>query len=351
MLKAHRRRPQTFALLLMPLLCLALVAAGREVPTTVELRQMVADKQFKRVLREVARAMQLKGDDAAAYDRGELLLIRADAQLGMRIEPAAAKAFRDAAEATAGSTDVRDTARAMSLLMSRSERLAYTPRTGDATGRPIDIVTDRKTALESLLADELAAYEPKVRAAKESKNIAAVLETVKGVEPVAGLERAVTGSTARTDEYRKGFVAQVETLLDDALVALDRSADDVEQRARALVAVPQEIKPGQPPPKTMKVKKTGLSPADDAALKGVMETCREVVSRNREVAQQLGAEPDRFRRASDFAIRLSDKAGAILRADYSGIQERPLDAGNADVQTPRAREHTSTPATPSAPAP
>ena len=335
----NRRRPIPVAAVLLLLLCPLLVAA-REVPTTAEIRQMVAEKQFKRVLREVARAMQLKGDDAVGYERGELLLLRADAQLGMRIEPAAAKSFRDAAEVVTSSADVRDTGRAMALLMSRSERLVYTPRTGDAVGREIDIVADRKAALAALLADEMAAFEPKVRAAKESKSIAAVLETVKAVEPVAALERAATGSTVRTDEYRNGFDAQVEALLDEALLQLDRNADAVEARARALVAAPQEIKPGQPPPKTMKVKKSGLSPADEAALKGVMETCREIVSRNREVAQQLGAEPNRFRRASDFAIRLSDKAGAILRADYSGITERPIDP-NAPT-TPTRREESGT---------
>ncbi|MDQ3440347.1 MAG: hypothetical protein M3478_08370 [Planctomycetota bacterium] len=327
------------AVLILLVMCPLLVAA-REVPSTAEIRQRVAEKQFKRVLREVARAMQLKGDDAAGHDRGELLLIRADAQLGMRIEPAAAKSYRDAAEAATSYADVRDTARAMSLLMSRSERLAYTPRTGDAVGREIDIVSDRKAALDALLADELATYEPKVRSAKEKKSIAEVLETVKAVEPIAAVERAATGSTNRTDEYRKGFVAQVETLLDDALVQLDRSADTVEERARALVAVPQEIRAGQPPPKTMKVKKTGLAPADEAALKAVMDTCREIVSRNREAAGQLGAEPDRFRRASDFAIRLSAKAGAILRADYSGITERPIDPNAAPAPTERVEQGT-----------
>ena len=346
-MKYRRSIPTVLVLLVM---CTLLVAA-REVPTTAEIRQMVAEKQYKRVLREVARAMQLKGDDAAAYDRGELLLLRADAQLGMRIEPSAAKSFRDAAEAVTSTADIRDTGRAMSLLMSRSERLVYTTRSADAPGREIDIVNDRKAALDALLADELAAYEPKIRAAKEKKSIAEVLEAVKGVEPIAAVERAATGSTRRTDEMRAGFVGQVEMLLDDALVQLDRRADDVETRARALIAVPQEVRAGQAAPKTMKVKKTGLSPTDEAALKGVMETCREIVSRNREVAQQLGAERDRFRRASDAAIRLADKAGAILRADYTGIQERPLDAGTADVQTPQVREHTSTPATPSAPPP
>ena len=97
----------------------------------------------------------------------------------------------------------------------------------------------------------------------------------------------------------------------------------------------QQQQQQQPPPRTMKVKKTGLSPADEAALKGVMETCREIVSRNREVAQQLGGELDRFRRASDSAIRLADKAGAILRADYSGITEQPIPQGGLPGPTKR----------------
>ena len=51
------------------LLCLLFIGA-KGVPTTDEIRQMLADKQYRRVLREVARAQALKGDDAAGYDRG-----------------------------------------------------------------------------------------------------------------------------------------------------------------------------------------------------------------------------------------------------------------------------------------
>lgn len=301
---------------------------------------MVAQKQYRRVLREIGRAMHLKGEEAVAYDRGELLLIRADTQLAMRIEPAAVKSYRDAAEA-ATNEEHRAMARAMALLVLRSERLAYAPRTGEAAGRPpIDIVADRAAALDALLADEMAIVEPKVRAAKESKQIADVLETVRVVEPVAFIERAATGATARTDAFMKEFVERIETLLDDALVALDRKASDIEAHALGLIAVPQEIRPGQPPPNTMKVKKRGLSPADEAALKQVMETCREIVSRNREVAMQLGAEPDEFQRASDFAIRLSSKAGAILRADYTGIQERSIEPNAPPAPAERVEQGT-----------
>ncbi len=319
---SHLRRCSTVVLLSLLAVCLV---AAREIPSADAMRGMVKDKQFKRALREVARAMQLKGDEATAYDRGALLLIRADAQLGMRIEPPAAKSFRDAAEA-ATSADDRATARAMSLLMSKSERLIYKAHSGEPAGREIDIVTDRQAALDALLADEMAAVAPRVRSTTEKKQIAAVLETGAALEPVAAVERAATGGTTRTDEIKSGLITQMETLLDDALIELDRKAVAIELNALGLIAVPQATQPGQPPPQTIRAKKRGLSLGDEAALKQVMETCGEIVSRHREVAIQLGAEPDRFRRAGDFAIRLSSKAGAILRADYTGIQERPADA-------------------------
>ncbi len=319
-----RHPRQSITVVLLPLLCLFLVAA-REIPSVEQMRGMVTDKQFKRVLREVARAMQLKGDEATAYDRGQLLLIRADAQLGMRIEPQAAKSFRDAAEAATRADD-RATARAMSLLMSKSERLIYKPHTGEPGGREIDIGADRQAALDALLADEMAAVEPRVRSTKEKKEIAALLEMAAALEPVAAVERAATGTTTRTDEIKGGLITAMETLLDDALIELDRKAVAIELNALGLIAVPQAAQPGQPPPQTIRAKKRGLSLGDEAVLKQVMETCGEVVSRHREVAMQLGAEPDRFRRAGDFAIRLSSKAGAILRADYTGIVERSADA-------------------------
>ncbi len=51
-----------FFTIVLAVLCSLLVAA-REIPSAEEIRGMVNDRQYKRVLREVARAMQLKGDD------------------------------------------------------------------------------------------------------------------------------------------------------------------------------------------------------------------------------------------------------------------------------------------------
>jgi hypothetical protein len=323
-----------------------LVVGAKGVPTTSEMRQMIDDKQYKRAMREIARAMAIKGDAAASYDRGELLLLRAEAQLGLRIEPAAAKSFRDAADVATTDED-RATARAMSLLMSKSNDLAYTPRTGDATDRTIDIVADRKSALAALLADETAALEPKARDAKDNKNIADVLEAAKAVTPVGDLEFAVTGSRKHAGELMSGFADQIGRLLDDTLIDLDHQADKIEESALAMVVIPPAALGPNNDPKIVKAKKRGLAPGDQGALKSIVDTCREIVSRNREVALQLGTDSDRFRSASDFAIRLSSKAGAILRADYSGIHEIPADKAPKPLGT---RTQTSPPP-PAAPEP
>ena len=326
--------------------CLLLVGATG-VPTTPQIRQMLADKQYKRVLREVARAMSLRGDDAVGYDRGELTLIRADAQLAMRIEPAAAKAYRDAAEA-ATRDEGRATARARAVLMSKSEHLEYTPVTGKGVGRAIDIVNDRKPALEALLADELATLGPTTRSSRDkSTTIPDVLDAAKALEPIGDLERVVTGSRKRVDAMMTAYADQVGTLLEAALVDLDRQADAIENTALTLVVLPPAALGGKVDPKVIKGKKRGLAPGDQGALKSIMDQCREIVSRNREVAMQLGAEADRFHSASDYAIRISAKASDILHADYSGIVERPRDKAG-DIQQPKVerRESSSSPQTP-----
>jgi hypothetical protein len=228
---------------------LSLLALGAKgVPTTDEIRQMLDDKQYKRVLREVARAMALKGDDAIGYDRGKLLLIRADAQLAMRQELSAAKSYREAADAATNADD-RSTARAAALLIARGDHLVYRPRTGERIGRDMDIVTERTPAFAALLADELSSLEPRVSAAKEKKSIAEVLETVKAIEPVADVEFVATGGRTRTDELRGSFVTRMETLLDEALVELDRQADAIEANAMGLIALPKAAKAGQAPAK------------------------------------------------------------------------------------------------------
>ncbi|MGB7156771.1 MAG: hypothetical protein WBD40_01815 [Tepidisphaeraceae bacterium] len=313
-----RHRP--FHLLAL-LLLLALVGA-KEVPSAPELRQMLMQKQYKSVLREVARAMAIKGDEAANYDRGELLLIRGEAQLGLRIEPGAAKSFRESAEA-AMDDDTRAQAQAMGLLLEKSEHLLYTPRTGEAMGREIHIVTDRKGAIDALLADELLAAAARIAAARTMKEIAPVMDVTRAVDQVAAVERAATGTSTKAGEFRKELASRIETLLDDALLAMEVRADKIESAALGLVVIPQApLPPGQPEPPA-KLKKRGITPGDEASLREIMDTCAEVVSRSREVAVQLGAEPDRFRRATDSAIRLSAKAGSILRASYAGVIEQP----------------------------
>src|SRR5687767_4551106 len=210
----RRRIRQLFTL---PLL-LAFLGA-RELPTTADLRTMLEGKQYKLVMREVARAMSVKRNDAAiAYDRGELLLIRGEAQLGLRAEPGAAKSFRDAVEA-AGSEPVRQAARSLGLLLDRADGLTYTPKTGDAAARRgIDIVADRKAALAALLADELAAAQSRVASAtKSAERVADVLEVAKSLEPLAALEQTTAGASPRTDELRTELASRVDGLLDKAL--------------------------------------------------------------------------------------------------------------------------------------
>jgi hypothetical protein len=200
-----------------------------------------------------------------------------------------------------------------------------------------------------LLADEFAAVEPKAQDAQGAKSIADVLEAAKAAAPVGQLELAVTGSRKRVDEMMNGFATQIGTLLDQTLLDLDRQADSIEQSAQTMMAIPPEALGGRQDPKFVKAKKRGLAPGDQGALRSIMDNCREVVSRNRDVALELGVDPDRFRSASDFAIRLSGKAGAILRADYSGIVDVPADQAPKHVAGKRTQ--TSSPGATAEPPP
>jgi len=313
-----RRRIHLLSLLLLPA-----VLGAKELPTTAELRTMLDAKQYKAVMREVARAMSVKGNDGAiAYDRGELLLIRGEAQLGLRAEPGAAKSFREAVEA-AENESTRRSAQTLGLLLDRAEGLTYTAKTGPAAARrEIDIVADRNAALAALLTDETAAAESRVASTKSADRIAEVLEVAKSLEPLAALEETVGGATNRTGEFRTELASRVDGLLDKALGDMDRRADKVEETARSLIAIPQEVPPGQPAPPA-RLKRRGVTRNDEAALREIMDGCREIVSRSRDVALQLGAEHDRFHDANNRAIRVSAKAGSIMRADYSGVVEEP----------------------------
>src|SRR5688572_23191763 len=123
-------------------------------PSPDELRQMFDARQYRDVVRHVVKLLQLKGEASAAYDRHEVLLLKAEAHLHLGDAEPAAKAFEEAA-AVAPDEAVAASARATALLARRAKQNVYVPKApssavGAGEGLSLLDPVARKLALRAL---------------------------------------------------------------------------------------------------------------------------------------------------------------------------------------------------------
>src|SRR5688572_12970222 len=159
--------------------------------------QMFAEGQYAALIEKVnARLAEAKRkkQKISVGEHFAILRHKGESHLRLKSQHQAIAAFKDAA-----ALEVADTYRAepaaMVLLLQRSKQFAYSPRTGASKGQPIDVLADRKRALEALLGDELEAVRPKV-AGKTPTALPQVLQMLEQTQNLRTIEMATTGGQA-----------------------------------------------------------------------------------------------------------------------------------------------------------
>lgn len=297
-------------------------------PTPEYIQQTFDEGAYEQTIEAVGRVLRLTGKAAKEYDRPALLQLKAESLLRIKAAEPAARAFGEAADATAD-PDERDRLRATQLLLKRSPGLTYTPKqrrgSGDASAAPgIDVVDPerRKAALAAQWADELARLEPVVKGAVLERELPPIAEAVKDVTAARPLESAATdGEGERTGEMLDGLnkrgLRLIAKRLDrtaDRVASIADSADQTFHVGYRYGSGRRASKPFGPQVRRSRVggapreirQRKGLTPAQKTELQELLGTCRAVAEAAREFAELSG-------KVSADAKTIINKAGTTAQ--------------------------------------
>ncbi len=211
-------------------------APARPTPETIQ--KMIDAQAYRPALQAIAQIMPPAPPTASAgspanADRYTLLMQRGECLLQLKDGATATIAYDQAAVA-APALDQNDAARAMSLLIRKSVRLVYTPRTGDPA--PLDLTKPdaRKRAMAALLADELPAAVKKVNDALAATTLPPILAVAPTLRDLHALESAGTGGDIQTTSLIQPLADRIYGLIDtdlnrvnEQVLAIQRSASRV----------------------------------------------------------------------------------------------------------------------------
>ena len=311
--------------------CVAFVIAGfahgqanEPLPSMQELQQLQTDKQWQPLLQKLQRVLALRGDAAKNYDRYALFMMKGEAQAQLKQPGPAASAFAEAAKEAQTDKNKAAVASATGLLIKRSQTFVYkrkSPTTQPSDPKEIDVLdpTKRKDGFAALAADELAALQPKVKAATSANNLKPVIELMKSMEDLRNAELAAEGNTSKSDSLLPPLAAHSKELSAKYVADQKRVVDDIEHKANQTIDVgPDRRGSYQGRSFERKFKKRGLTSPDQSALKSAMQACNEIATGDKEMADAFGADLGKpLLDVANDAKAVADKAETVLKADYT----------------------------------
>jgi hypothetical protein len=297
-------------------------------PTAAEVRQQVNDGQYRDALKSLLRVLELKGEPAAAYDRPEMLLLRAECQLQIRQTQAAKDTLDDAVREARGGHGVAPNpeglgkAMALSALVAKSPNMLYTPRsrTGPLAPKPIAILdrAARPAAYKALFEDSLTEVKARVAAAQGAVTMGPILDAAKALATLRALEKAGTNDEIQSKPLATALAASASVLLGNSVAAMNAAVDAIAAGANLVYAVPiQRVDPVSGVRAIDQItRRRGLVNDEPAQLRSLQQTCAQIVTACYDLHLALDA-TDPFAGIASDANTLAQKAGQVLTDDYS----------------------------------
>ena len=315
-------------------------AMPADLPTVEQLKAQLAEGKHQEVLKHVAKLLGLRGENAKAYDRYELLCLRGEAALRGKANSMAIEAFGQAARATT-EPEKQAVARATEVLIRRAKPLGYVPRVApqlapqgkvDAAAaaaataaraqvaQPIPIIeeADRKRAFAALFVDEFATVEPKVKAATKSNGLPPVIDAIKSIGDLRAIELAATESSAKTKGITADLGAHAHALISGTLKPMQQRVEECWTTASSAT-----VTDGSDGQRYRLPGMWGLNSTQQNDLKAIIATCEKV----QPVAAELASVTERSELIADaqMAQKLHARAIEVLTYDYpnSGRYNKP----------------------------
>jgi hypothetical protein len=304
--------------------------AGAQAPSSEEIHRLMGEKNYAQALQKITAGLALRGEAARAVNRYELLMLKGECHLRLKAGSYAAEAFAAAAKDPQASPPERAVAAGHEMLVRQAKGFAYTPRTPGADKSrpaPIDILDpeSRRRAFEALLADELAANESKVAAAKASRSLDPIVALFKPLAMMEGLERASTkdGDAPRVKALQAELTDRAKRDLADALRAVARRVGEIDKEASTFVEGFQDsqdpLTPYARPVRERVYKRKGLSDAQVNELRQANATCDRVPRVLPLLAEGLHAPDGAFDSFGDEAARIRRDVDRLLGEDFMRI--------------------------------
>jgi uncharacterized membrane protein YgcG len=314
-MKLHRHLLITLCLLA-PVSLFAAAPAPATQPSMDELQKMFDDKQYQPLLQQLNKLLSPKNEGklSADLDRTKLLMLKGESHLALKVAAQASSAFTDAAK-SAKDPKEKAQATAIAYLIKKSPSFTYTQQTGaGAKTNKIDILADRKGAMEALLADDLETMKPKVEAARDNaKTLPQVLNVVKMVEPISALETTLKGDAAESSKLLAGLDQRAAGLMTTALTDMDRQVASIRERANRTQEMQRDGR--------SYMVKVGITSADVKTLENVEQTAERIGQAADELAPLIHAEGGAFAQVQSGAQELMSRAREVRTENYQSAQQ------------------------------
>jgi hypothetical protein len=309
--------------------------AAAQAPSSEEIHRLMGEKNYAQALQKITAGLALRGGAARAVNRYELLMLKGECHLQLKASSYAVDAFAAAAKDPSASAPERAVAAGYETLVRQAKGFAYTPRVaagaaggaGKARPAPIDILDpeSRRRAFEALLADELAANEPKVAAAKASASLDPIAALFKPLWTMEGLERASTkdGGAPRVTALAGELTDRAKRILADALRGVAKRVGEIDKEANTFVETYQDVQdPFAVFPKPVRervYKRKGLTDGQVNELRQAIGTCDRIPRALPALAEGLHAPGQAFEPFADEAARIRKDADRLLATDFMRV--------------------------------
>ena len=317
--------------------------------SAADAQKLLDDGNFNGAVTAASHLLALSGQAAGGIDKGQVYAIKGEAQLHLKQYALASESYDKAAKA-GGDPAVAAVDAATAVLAKRVRNGTYTPRQPGSDGAkipPVDVLTPdgRKAAFAALFTDELAAAEPKLKAAQTAKTVPQLLAAASLANGLRSLEQVATGSDEKTKAEVTAVAAHAHDLLATALQTAAQRVADIRRAADAVIPDYNNRNLNGQATMPQRPLKVGLTSRNVSELKDIQNTCQQIGPAAdafaKAVAQDAPAAGDGgagavagvagdWEAVTSQAKQVSSDAQAVLTADY----------GNTGLPTgPTARGH------------
>jgi len=304
-------------------------APSAAAPITMDAIQQDFDSQhYSDVIRKTIAALQVKGPNAAQFDRVKLYALKGEAHLHLKQYMPAADTFALAAKEA---TDEKEIAKyqSTSLLIHRSLNGQYTPKPAPSTQPvatnvkpvPIGIIdeTSRKRAMGALFEDELRTETPKVAAVNQQQALPPLMSAINEVRDLRRLEMTATGHDSSSTQLFASIETHAGLLLTSAIKSMSTTVEKISKAANSGTTSYGPSPYGGNGQRTI-LTKNGLTSNDAATLNDVIDTCKKIQGACDELTQALPSSTSKAEnsivKVNANAAKLAAKADEVLHANY-----------------------------------